>query len=292
MSSLIVLAAGRGTRFGGSKQTSAVGPAGEWLLDFALFDACRAGFTSAVLVVRPGSESDFEPVRERSSGRLAVRIVPQLTGLMPSDVERRPRTAPWGTGHAILAARERVDTGPFAVVNADDFYGAEAYRRAFAAVARADQADIATVVAMRLGRTLSAHGPVTRAVCQVEGGHVVRLEEVRGLARQDGQVVSAAGPIDSDALVSMNCWVLPARVMALLSSAFARFIELPASATKEFLLPEAVAGMVAEGQLTLEIAEAPGPWFGLTHAADRAVVVEALRQLTEAGVYRSPLWGA
>lgn len=292
MSSLIVLAAGRGTRFGGSKQTSAVGPAGEWLLDFALFDAWRAGFTSAALVVRPGSESDFEAVCERASGRLAVRLVPQLTGLIPPELERAPRQAPWGTGHAILAARELVDAGPFAVVNADDFYGAEAYRRAFAAVARADEADVATVVAMRLGRTLSAHGPVTRAVCEVDDGHVVRLEEVRGLERRNEQVVSAAGRIDSDALVSMNCWVLPARVMALLSSAFARFIELPGSATKEFLLPEAIEGMVTDGQLTLEITEAPGPWFGLTHAADREVVVEALRKLTEAGVYRSPLWRA
>ncbi len=292
MPALVVLAAGRGTRFGGPKQVSAVGPAGEWLLDYALFDARRAGFSRAVLVVRPGTESTFDALRSRAGPHIDVTVVPQVTGLMPPDLESGPREVPWGTAHAVLSARHGLHDEPFAVVNADDFYGREAYVLASAALERARTTGAATLVAMRLSVTLSAHGAVTRALCRVAGSLLIGLEETRGLERRRGVVVSAAGTeVDPDTLVSMNCWVLPTAVLPHLSDGFREFLRRPDAGAREFLLPAAVSDLIATGRLSVEVAEAPGPWFGLTHAADREVVIDALRTLTEQGVYPSPLWG-
>jgi len=291
VSTIVVLAAGRGTRFGGSKQTSPVGPAGEWLLEYALYDAWRAGFTSAVVVVRPGAEVEFASLSGRVRERLTVRVVPQTTGLIPIAQECAPRPAPWGTAHAVLAARRVAEPGPVAVVNADDFYGEAAYRKAAAATHSAGATGTVTIVGMRLAQTLSPHGPVTRAICELDGDRFLRLEEVRGLEERDGRVVSAAGvPADPRALVSMNCWVLPEHLMGLLESAFRRFAEEPDAEGTELLLPSVIGDLATRGLLSVEVAEAPGPWFGLTHAADRPLVVDALRKLTREGVYPSPLW--
>jgi len=287
----VVLAAGRGTRFGGSKQTSVVGPAGEWLLDYALYDAWRAGFTAAVLVVRPGSEVEFAGLSRRVRGRLDVRVVPQTTGLIPKEQESAPRRVPWGTAHAVLAARRAVHAGPVTVVNADDFYGEAAYRKAAAASASARASRAVTIVGMRLAQTLSPHGPVTRAICQVEGNRLVTLDEVRGLEARDGHVVSAAGEtVDPGVLVSMNCWVLPEHVLELLEGAFMQFVQMPGREEAEFLLPAAIGDLATQGLLDVEVTEVPGPWFGLTYAADRPRVVEGLRRLTDEGIYPSPLW--
>jgi hypothetical protein len=291
MLSLVVLAAGRSTRFGTSKQTSVVGPAGEWLLDYALFDARRAGFTAAVIVVRPGAEAAFDALRARVPVDFTVRVVPQRTGLLPAAREEAPRAAPWGTAHAVLAARRAVEGLPFAVVNADDYYGPRAYELAGAAVRRAGEDGVATLIAMRLGQTLSQHGPVTRAVCRLRDSRVVGLEEIRGIERHAGRIVSATGlDMDADVLVSMNGWALPQRVMTRLAARFVTFAAEPGAHEREFLLPAAVAELIASGQLVVEAAEAPGPWFGLTHAGDRPAVVENLRRLTDEGVYPSPLW--
>lgn len=293
MSILVALAAGRGMRFGGSKQTTPVGPAGESLLDYALFDARRAGFTASAIVVRPGAEAEFDPLRARVPSDFVVRIVPQWTDLLPAERERAPRAAPWGTGHAVLAARTMIGGSPFAVVNADDFYGARAYELAAAAAGRAGDTGVATIIAMRVARTLSPHGPVTRALCRTEGTRVIGIEEVHGLERRGQRIVSAGGvDVDDETLVSMNCWVLPGRVMAWLGARFVAFAGEPGSDRREFLLPAAIAELVSAGRLVVEVAEAPGPWFGLTYAGDRPAVEQGLRRLTEQGVYPSPLWGS
>jgi len=287
---LLVLAAGRATRFGGSKQTTPVGPSGEWLLDYALFDARRAGFGRAVLVVRPGSEE--ASFRSRLPTGLDVSIVPQLTGLAAPDVESAPRPVPWGTAHAVLAARHAVGASPFAVVNADDFYGNVAYRLAADGADVAADQGLATLVTMRLGATLSPHGAVTRALCRLHGDRVVGLEETRGIERLAGGVPSADGvELDPEAPVSMNCWMLPSSIFGHLASRFRGFLSRPDAGSREFLLPAVVSELVASGLLAVASVTAPGPWYGLTHAADLSLVRAGLRQLTDDGVYPSPLWG-
>jgi choline kinase len=177
--SLVVLAAGLGSRYGGSKQTAGVGPSGEWLLDYAIFDACRAGFDDVVLIVRPDSAELFAPVVARWRHTVPVRLIEQRLDDLPSGRAAGARTKPWGTGQAVLAARHAIEA-PFAVVNADDFYGRRAYELASEALADAARGE-ATIVGMPLAVTLSPHGPVTRAICDVRDGRVVRVTETKGV---------------------------------------------------------------------------------------------------------------
>jgi UTP-glucose-1-phosphate uridylyltransferase len=292
---LVVMAAGAGSRFGGPKQTAAVGPNGEWLLEYAVFDARRAGFGRVVLIIREELRPQFNELIDRLMREgIDVRVAYQRIEDIPGGVNPAARTKPWGTGHAVLTARHEVDS-PFAIMNADDFYGADAYRQGAAAAGAAADRGVSTVVAMRLERTLSEHGPVKRGWCQTEGDRVTRLEEVMGIEKTGGRY-SAAGKHASvtftgQELVSMNFWVFPPAVFSLLGGKFDTF--LAKSATDpgaEFLLPEAINELIAEGRMDLRAVDAPGPWFGLTYQEDRPAVEAGLVELARKGVYPSPLW--
>jgi UTP-glucose-1-phosphate uridylyltransferase len=290
---LVVMAAGAGSRFGGPKQTTPVGPAGEWLVDYALFDAARAGFDRAVCIIREELAPEFEALARRAASRIDVTSVVQRLDDLPAGFEPHGRQKPWGTGHAVLAVRDVVTT-PFAIMNADDFYGAEAYVRGAEAAEVAAVRGAASVIAMRLDRTLSPHGPVKRGWCQTRDGKVTRLEEVMGISREGGRLVAAgrhAGvAFDGSELVSMNFWVFPPSIFGLLSAKFVAFLRAQGqNADAEFLLPEVVNELIAEGKLDVLAREAPGPWFGLTYQEDRAEVERGLAELTARGVYPSPL---
>lgn len=292
---LVVMAAGAGSRFGGPKQTTPIGPHGEWLPEYAVFDARRAGFDRVVFIIREALEADFRRLIGRMGDAIASDIVYQRLDDLPPGYSGAGRAKPWGTGHAVLAARHAVET-PFAIMNADDFYGAEAYRQGAAACDLAAAQGVASVVAMRLDATLSPHGPVKRGWCQTRDGRVVRLEEVMGIERRDGQLVGsgrhAAVRFDGGELVSMNFWVFPPAILAMLSEKFAGFIRTQAAdPDAEFLLPEVVNELIAEGRLEVRATEAPGPWFGLTYREDAPEVEAGLQRLTEAGVYPPSLWG-
>jgi hypothetical protein len=285
--SLVVLAAGLGSRFGGSKQTSAVGPSGEWLLDYAIFDARRAGFDDVVLVIRPGAQPDFAAVIDRWRPHLGVRLVEQRPDDLP--VWFHPpagRTKPWGTVHAVLSARHAVTT-PFAMINADDFYGRDAYAvagRAADALPPRDQAT-AVIVGMRLDRTLSPHGAVTRAICEAADRQVTRITEVSG-------ITSPPQPPRTGAeIVSMNFWVFQPTIFGQLSHTFDAFLRRSGVDPKaECLLPTAINDLLHAREIAVHLDDAPGPWFGLTHASDRDAAIAGLQRLTDEGVYPTPLW--
>jgi len=286
---LVVMAAGAGSRFGGPKQTTPVGPNGEWLPDYALVDAARAGFDRAVCIIRDELEPHFRQLADRMRGRIAVDWVMQRVSDLPAGFSAGSRTKPWGTGQAVLTVREVVGT-PFAIMNADDFYGREAYRQGAEAADLAGARDVASVIAMRLDQTLSPFGPVKRGWCQTRDGRVTRLEEVMGIHRAGDTLVAAgrhAGvSFNGSELVSMNFWVFPPSVFGKLGEKFAAFLRDHAgSADAEFLLPEVVNELIAERRLEVLAREAPGPWFGLTYQEDKAEVVEGLRRLHEQGVY-------
>lgn len=275
---LVILAAGLGSRYGGAKQTAAVGPSGEWLLDYGIFDAFRAGFTDIVIVIRPGAHAVFEPVLARWQDRVRIHLVEQRPDDLPPGTTPGARTKPWGTGHALRAARGAVG-GAFAMINGDDFYGRDAYALGAGAIRAADDTLDATIVGMPLDATLSPHGAVTRAICDVEDGRVIRVREVRGIV--------TGGP----AVVSMNFWVFPQRIFAELERGFAAFLRDDGrDPTAEFLIPEFVNGLIARKALTVRVVQAPGPWLGLTHPDDYQNVVAGLRALTRDGVYATPLW--
>lgn len=291
---LVIMAAGAGSRFGGPKQMTPIGPHGEWLLEFAIFDARRAGFSRVVLIVREEFEAEFRARLGRLETAIEIAIVHQRLDDVPVRFRALERTKPWGTGQAVLAARHEIRT-PFAIVNADDFYGRSAYVAAAHAARRAREDGVATVVGMRLTNTLSPHGPVKRAWCHADGGRVTWIEEVMGIERRDGALRGTGSrgdvPFDGSELVSMNFWVFPPAVFGLLAGEFERFLDRHgADDRSEFLLPDGIGSLIADGRLTLEIVETPGPWFGLTYREDFDAVAVGLRHLTERGDYPSSLW--
>ena len=294
MKTLVMMAAGAGSRFGGPKQTTPVGPHGEWLLDYALFDAVRAGFTDAVFIIRDELRPDFEALAARVRDRIKVQHVSQRIDDIPAGVSAAPRTKPWGTGQAVLTVRSLVTT-PFAIMNADDFYGRDAYVQGAAACELSAKDDSATVVAMRHDRTLSANGPVKRGWAQTNGDKVTRLEEVMGIERKgdrlEAQGRHAGTEFAGSELVSMNFWVFAPSIFRLLQEKFETFLRAESTnKDAEFLLPEVVNELIAEKRLMVHAKEAPGPWFGLTYREDLEEVAEGLKKLHAEGVYPQQLW--
>ena len=256
MFTLVVMAAGLGSRFGGTKQLAQVGPNGEAFLDFAIADSRAAGANRVVLIVRSDIEADVQQHFETRGGLpddLDVAYVRQ-------DKHGPTRPKPWGTAHAVLSAADAV-TGPFAVCNADDYYGPTAY----AALARAMQNmadDEALLCGYRLDHTLPAEGTVTRGVCQVDGDRLVGIVEQEGISRTDNH-------FPQDTLVSMNLWAFSTKFLDALRAGFTRFLEdYGNSASAEYLLPAAVAEEMGKGALSVRVVTTQETWVGVTNPDD------------------------
>jgi NDP-sugar pyrophosphorylase family protein len=294
---LVIMAAGAGSRFGGPKQLAPVGPHGERLFDYAMFDATRCGFGRVVFVVRDEHEREFQGMAAALTSRVpvSIQVVVQRVADLPATFATAARTKPWGTGHAVLAARALLDA-PFAIINADDFYGPEAYRLAADACRVAEREGATTVIAMRLADTLSPYGPVTRAVCVTDDTRLVALDEIHDIAvagaELTGTYLGRRRTLTGDELVSMNFWICPASIVPPLEAEFESFLTAHAGAAEaEFRLPDAMSALADRNATGLRAVRSPGPWFGLTHAEDVAATSAGLRQLAAQGVYPAPLWG-
>lgn len=286
---LVVLAAGRAERYGRPKQLDPVGPGGQALLDYAILDARREGFGRVVLVTRAALEREFRAHLGRIHGALPLAFVEQRLDDLPGGAVPPPgRLRPWGTGHAVYAARDALD-GPFAVCNADDFYG----HAAWAALGRhLHQGKEAALVGYTLGATLSAAGGVSRARCEVGGdGRLRSLREAVGLVREGPRVLGrdvAGAPLvlSPDAIVSMNLFGLPAGAAGLLAECLAAFLAAHGGSTDlEFHLSEALNQLVGAGRLAMRVLPSGTGWMGMTFAADRDGVVRRLAALHAAGAY-------
>jgi hypothetical protein len=297
---LVGLAAGMGSRFGGPKQLEPLGPDGETMLDFSIHDALRAGFDRVVLVIAPAMHEVFERgVVARWRSRIPVELVHQELDALPAGMKRpASRRKPWGTGQAVLAAAPAVD-GSFAIVNGDDFYGRAAYE-ALAAFLRAPLGDVIpvhAVVGFPLAETLSEAGSVNRALLEMTpDGWLTRIEEVVGIEARghDGSVLVDGGEtriIPGSAPVSMNMWGLTPDIFVTLAEAFVSFLERHADDERaEFLLPTHVQELVQRGRARVRVLPGKGPWCGITHREDRERVASALRDHVERGEYSRPLW--
>ncbi|HWA87892.1 MAG TPA: nucleotidyltransferase [Opitutus sp.] len=293
---LVVLAAGLGSRFGGLKQLEGVGPAGETVLDYAVFDAVRAGFDRIRFVIRRDFEADFRArVGGRYTGGVPVDYAFQSVDDLPAGVVAPAgRTKPWGTAHAVWCARHGLG-GPFAVINADDFYG----RDSLARLARflrgpagraAGPVQFATV-GFRLAQTLSENGAVARGVCAVAAdGALLHVTERTGIRREQ---VGAGREFSGEEIVSMNCWgFTPAlfpwieRGLKTLSS------ERPDDLTAEYYLPAAVSAMIDAAAAEVRVLPTAATWFGVTYREDKPRVVEAIRALVAGAEYPANLWEA
>jgi NDP-sugar pyrophosphorylase family protein len=285
---LLVLAAGMGSRYGGLKQIDPVGPAGETVLDYAVHDAIRAGFGEAVFVIRREFEEAFaSAVTAKYARAIAVRTVFQATDDLPPGFDvPAGRERPWGTGHAVWCAREAVG-GPFAVINADDFYGASSFSR-LAAFLGGEVGTRYAMVGFRLANTLSEGGSVSRGVCRVEGGRLASVTEERAIARAD---VGPGRRFSGHETVSMNFWGFTPSLFEGLDSGLRAFLAASGSdPAAEFYLPAAVSGLVASGSATVEVIPSADTWFGITYREDRLLVAAAIRALVDAGAYPARLF--
>jgi choline kinase len=313
---LVVLAAGMGSRYGGLKQMDPVGPDGETILEYSVFDAVRAGFSKVVFVIRREFEKPFEEmVAGRFRGRIAVECVFQgLDDLPEGFTVPVGRTKPWGTTQAVIAAEGAVRT-PFAVINADDFYGAESYEalgRHLDAQVPSDlnahtgaDSDLAAsarggeyaMVGFRLGETLSDSGAVARGLCQVDGdGRLESIVELTSVERcgEGAKSTDPAGGVTmltGDERVSMNMWGFTPHVFGQLREQFEGFLRSHGGELKaECYLPNTVGSLIRSGQARVRVLGTSSHWFGVTYREDRAQVVEEIRRLVEGGAYPSRLW--
>lgn len=305
---LLVLAAGMGSRYGGLKQIDPVGPAGETVLDYAVFDAMRAGFKRVVFVIREEFAELFKTqVAANYAGLIAVDYVYQSITALPAGFSvPAGREKPWGTGHAVWCARS-VLSGNFAVINADDFYGADSFAQLGKFLAGSASkapgydpmsghrpppppsalAEFA-MVGFRLDRTLSEHGAVSRGVCALVQG------QLRGIVEQTGILASEVGEekkYSGEATVSMNCWGFTPAVLAGLDGQFREFLKQKGAELKsEFYLPAAVAGMVARVEATVRVLPTTSTWFGVTYREDKPRVQAAIADLVARGLYPARLF--
>jgi len=294
---LLVMAAGMGSRYGGLKQIDPVGPNGETIIDYSIYDAMRAGFGKLVFIIRKDIEEPFkETVGVRFERRIPVEYVFQELDMIPAPFTvPAGRTKPWGTTQAVLAASDVIHE-PFAVINADDFYGAESYR-VLAEHLRSGSEDFA-MVGFTLRNTLSDFGSVARGVCCVsKEGYLERIEELTNIERDGGGAKNTApdGTVrafSGDEPVSMNYWGFTPRIFGQLKGVFRNFLERSGGDLKaESYVPMAVGELVATEEARVKVLRSRDPWFGVTYREDRPRVVESIRRLIDAGAYPGALWG-
>lgn len=298
---LVIMAAGMGSRYGGLKQMDPVGAHGELILDYSLYDARRAGFERAVIVIKKENQEAFRQVLgDRVSRHMQIDYAYQdLLDVPAGFAVPAGRTKPWGTGHAIYAARALVDA-PFCAINADDFYGYSAFKLCYDHLCSLkDEGDIA-MVGYLLKNTLSESGAVARGVCTISGQGLLEdlTERTHIIPSVDGPLMSedlvTYTRLSEDTVVSMNMWGFPAGMMRAIEEGFPRFLQqaVPANPEKaEYFLPGVVDARLRAGDARVTVLTTPDKWYGVTYAADKQAVVEALARLSDSGLYPAPLWG-
>ena len=297
---LVIMAAGMGSRFGGGiKQLAPVGPNNEIIMDYSIYDAVKAGFNKVVFIIRKDIEEAFaEMIGNRISKYVNVSYVFQETDDVPEEFKGKDRTKPWGTGHAILCCKDAVKE-PFAIINADDYYGQEAYKILYNYLTnmgdKNDKLDL-SMAAFILKNTLSDNGSVTRGICSVDGEHnVVEIEETYNIRREaDGKVMAGEDDrkeVSEDSFVSMNMWGCPPEFFGVLETEFVKFLKKYGDMPKsEFLLPIVIDKLIKNGDADCKLLESHDKWFGVTYAEDKASVCEAIAKLIADGVYPAKLW--
>lgn len=290
---LLILAAGMGSRYGGLKQIDPVGPEGQTILDYSVFDAKRSGFGKVVFIIRKDIEDEFKSVfAEKFSATIPVEWVFQELDMLPEGSVPPPdRVKPWGTGHAVLMAARNINE-PFAVINADDFYGQEAFKKAVEFFKDNPKDTDYAMVAYQLKNTLSDFGTVSRGVCEsTVDGWLTSVVENTKIAREGNQVFNteidgSKTPLHEDTLVSMNFWCFKPAFFGQLESHFRRFIVNNINNPKaEFYIPTAIDALINSNQARVKVLPNTGQWFGITYKEDKPLVIGKINDLTARGEY-------
>lgn len=301
---LVVMAAGMGSRYGGLKQIDPVDKEGHIIMDFSIFDAVKAGFEKVVFIIKKENEQDFRAaIGDRLSEKIKVSYVFQeLTNLPEGYVVPEGRVKPWGTGHAIMSCMGEID-GPFVVINADDFYGSHAFQVAYDYfTTHQDEEGIYRymMVGYRLENTLTDNGHVARGVCEMDAqGYLADIHERTHIEKRGNGAAYTEDegktwiPISGDATVSMNMWGFSESILGELQSRFSAFLEenLKKNPLKcEYFLPFVVDELLKEGRATVAVEKSQDKWFGVTYKEDKPMVMAAIQNLKDQGVYPAHLW--
>ena len=296
---LVVMAAGMGSRYGGLKQIDPVDKEGHIIMDFSVYDAVKAGFKKVIFIIKKENEADFKAaIGDRLSKHLDVTYVFQDLKNLPEGYEvPEGRVKPWGTGHAVLSCIDEID-GPFAVINADDYYGANAFRMAYDFLTQNQDEDGIyryMMVGYKLENTLTENGHVARGVCVTdEEGHLQKIHERTHIERHEGSVAYTEDEgktwtaLPQDSTVSMNMWGLSESILKELKARFPKFLEenLPVNPMKcEYFLPFVVDELLGENKATVKVLKSMDKWYGVTYKEDKPVVVAAIQRMKDEGLY-------
>jgi dTDP-glucose pyrophosphorylase len=293
---LLVLAAGMGSRYGGLKQMDAFGPNGETIIDYSIYDAIEAGFCKVVFIVRDSFMSQFKEVYiDKYADKVALNFVAQELDDLPIEFSvPDSRAKPWGTGHAVWVARNVID-GPFAVINGDDYYGKNAFKD-MVKFFQSDKDNYA-VMGYYLKNTLSDHGTVNRGVCYADkDGNLTKVVECTKISRDKNGVISYPhgkdmATLDEETLVSMNLWGFRANYFDIAGKILSDFIKEKGNEEKsELYIPAVIDHMIAENILDVKLLTTDSDWFGVTYQEDKPVVMEKIRMLIKEGIYPVSLW--
>ena len=303
---LVVMAAGMGSRYGGLKQIDPVGSHGEAILDYSLFDAHEAGFETAVIIIKEAIRQDFmDTVGKRLENcPMEIRYAYQELDKLPEGFTvPQERTKPWGTSHAVLCAQEQIDGAPFAVLNADDYYGKSAFKVIYDYLANNQDGEKYNycMVGYQLGNTVTDNGSVARGVCNTdENGYLTDVVERTRIEKYEGGIHFTTDDgatwtdLDAKTPVSMNMWGYTPSFLKEIEVRFPEFLsqEVPKNPAKaEFFLPSTVSALLEENKATVKVLESADKWYGVTYAADKPLVMAALKEMTQQGLYPDGLWG-
>ena len=301
---LVIMAAGMGSRYGGLKQIDPVDEQGHIIMDFSIFDAKRAGFEKVVFIIKKENEADFkEAVGNRMAEQMEVAYVYRDLHNIPEGFEvPEGRVKPWGTAHAVLSAIDEID-GPFAVINADDYYGRDAFQVIYDYLATHEDDDKYryTMVGYKLENTVTDNGHVARGVCDTnEAGELVRITERTRIEKRNGGIAYSEDDgaswteLPGDTLVSMNMWGFTRSILDEIKAGFPAFLEkgLVSNPMKcEYFLPAVVSTLLEEGRATVAVLASADKWYGVTYKEDKPVVVQAIKKMKAEGRYPEKLWG-
>lgn len=299
---LIIMAAGMGSRYGGLKQIDPVGANGEIILDYSVYDAIKAGFDRVIFVIKHEIEADFKSVMQgKFEDKIEIEYAYQDINNIPEPFcVPEGRLKPWGTGHAVLSCKDMID-GPFAVINADDYYGKETFKLIYDEITKGKHCDDKysfCMVGFKAENTLTENGHVARGVCQINSaGYLTDIVERSKIARRQGKIMFTEDDetwteIPEGSTVSMNCWGFTKEMMKELDLRFEKFLEKNKDNLSkcEYFLPFVVDDLLKEGKAKVKVLETKEKWYGVTYKADKEIVVDALKKKTQLGVYPEKMW--
>jgi choline kinase len=294
---LLILAAGMASRYGSMKQVDGFGPNGETIIDYSIHDAIKAGFGKVTFIIREEFHESFKNIFEpKLAGKVEVDYVFQSYDLTKYGIDKTiERQKPWGTGHAVLEASQQVKE-PFCVINADDYYGYDAFEKMANFLNNEVRDDLFSLMGYEVDKTLSDYGSVSRGICKVVDGNLVEINERTKVYAKDGEIVyeddnGNTTPLDTDSRASMNFWGFSPAIFALTEPMFKRFVEANENNPKaEFFIPLMAEELVKTGQAQFKVIPTSSKWFGVTYKEDKPIVQKSLSDLVEKGVYPSKLW--